>query len=759
MSSDPHADLFQKQQKLNADLIKATPFVGKEFTSKVLPFTLDPTSGELTAEQETILTALEKKAATIAIKALGSLARAGDLDHLGGGLELIPALMLTMLMTDYEKRHYTIEHAHTTIGYYSSLAALGFLDEQHVIDGFRRSLDIGGHVSWVPGGSELNGGRLGVMIPAAVGQALGVRARKGKGSAVVVHMGDAGWVSGQALNGFIGASLHNAPLIGVMHRNGIQLSNTTDNINPKDPREIIASTGVKILEIPSLHDHKALMKAYAEATKLADQGQPTLIYPVGYRSEKGNKVTLKTLAEKYNIVEPTEAFAAKNNVDMDTEIWIPGSLMSFRDETAMLECVFLVNNLPGGHGHHDGGMQGRDEAAVLAGSMLQLTAEEEAALEKLKSQSPRVVVTTARPAKGTPNLVLSREDRASMELPGTDKEISARAGIEQAYILLAQKFGNDSFFVSCDLNTSTKLGKGAALLPEGHSIEMSIQEQASLIMANGLAVSSRQPQLNVMSTFAGFIEGIAREGLEMWRYNRNLTGPNEGLNVLVHMSHVGANFGRDHFPGWSLDWVTMCIGYLPFINRFYTPADARAAYIAVCDAPKEYGGHIVCIPRDLLPVLTKQDSEEPFWEAGDDWQATQLFRKFDGAETVVLSMGAPTFVAGQAAEAAAAQGVPTDVYVINGMPLPADFLADIAKRYKRVITIEDGLIGNPDSGLRGFAAYVSSRLADSDVKMRHFGITDPSTAPANYYTVVWEHFQMTKEVVLDAVLALNQSSK
>src|SRR6185369_4760192 len=237
--------LAQNQKSINDALVQANPFVGKEFTSQVLPFQLDPTSGELTPEQETMLAALEKKAANIAIKSLGSLARAGDLDHLGGGLELIPSLLVTLAMTDYDKRHFTIEHAHTAIGYYSSLAALGFLDEDRVIDYFRRSLDIAGHVSWVPGGTELNGGRLGVMVPAAVGQALGVKARKGQGSAVVVHMGDAGWVSGQALNGFIGASLHKAPLIGVMHRNGIQLSNTTAKINPKDPRPIIESLGVK----------------------------------------------------------------------------------------------------------------------------------------------------------------------------------------------------------------------------------------------------------------------------------------------------------------------------------------------------------------------------------------------------------------------------------------------------------------------------------------------------------------------------------
>ena len=76
------------------------------------------------------------------------------------------------------------------------------------------------------------------------------------------------------------------------------------------------------------------------------------------------------------------------------------------------------------------------------------------------------------------------------------------------------------------------------------------------------------------------VEGIAREGFEMWRYQRNLNGLNEGLNVVMHFSHVGACTGRDHFSGWSLDWINLSLAYLPFLRRFYAPADARAAFLA-----------------------------------------------------------------------------------------------------------------------------------------------------------------------------------
>ena len=108
---------------------------------------------------------------------------------------------------------------------------------------------------------------------------------------------------------------------------------------------------------------------------------------------------------------------------------------------------------------------------------------------------------------------------------------------------------------------------------------MSIEEQAAALIANGLATSTRGPQLNVVSTFAAFFEGIAREGLDMWQYQRNLTGVNEGLNVTYHLSHVGACTGRDHFSGWGLDWVNVGLNYLPYLHRFYAPSDARVAFL------------------------------------------------------------------------------------------------------------------------------------------------------------------------------------
>jgi transketolase N-terminal domain/subunit/transketolase C-terminal domain/subunit len=746
------ATIVAEQSRRNAALLADTPLLSKRIESTVLPFAVDLVTGQLSADENHALAALEKTAATIAIKSLVSLAKAGDIDHLGGGLELIPALLMTLGIVDYERRHYVIEHGHTSIGYYAALAALGFLPEDRVIDKFRRSLDIAGHVSWVPGGTPLGSGRLGVMMPVGTGLALGLKAKKGDDAFVVCHCGDAGWISGQALNGFVAASVHKAPIAFVMHRNGIQLSGTTKQIMNKDPRPIVASLGIEILEIPSLHDRANLARTYAEAFAHARSGRPVMIYPVGYGGSGAPPVTVADFGRMYGIASEVAKFATEHGVAPDRQIRIPGSLMSFRDPHAMIECLFLVNELPGGEGHHDGGMKGRDGAAVLANPMLALSAEEQASLASLRNRPPKTVITEARPPKGTPNLVLTPEEVKGIQLPGTDKWVTPRAGSEAAYAAVAKKYPGSCFFVSCDLNPSTKLAKAADLVLPTHRFEMSIEEQASSLLADGLSFAGRDPQLNVFATFGAFLEGIAREGFEMWRYQRNLNGLNEGLNVLMHFSHVGACTGRDHFSGWSLDWLNVSLGYLPFLRRFYAPADARAAFLAVRDAAAEYGGHIVAIPRDNLPVLTKTGSTEPLWSADEPWTAVTRYREHQAAKVAVLAVGAPTYLAGAASDKASAKGVNADVYVINGFPLPDEFLDGLATRYKKILTIEDGLIGTLESGLRGFAGYVASGLYGSQVALDHFGIADPQIAPSDHFVQVWAHYGLTEEGILKSIL-------
>jgi hypothetical protein len=86
--------LFEQQAARNRQLLKQTPTLGGEIRSEVLPFAVDLRASALPDDTERALSALEKTAARIAIESLISLARVNDIDHLGGGLELVgPRLM------------------------------------------------------------------------------------------------------------------------------------------------------------------------------------------------------------------------------------------------------------------------------------------------------------------------------------------------------------------------------------------------------------------------------------------------------------------------------------------------------------------------------------------------------------------------------------------------------------------------------------------------------------------------------------------
>ena len=744
------------QQTHNRALLSDSIYMKSEIVSSVPPLQLDiEAMPDLSPEDVTLFEALQIDAARIAISAVASLSKLNEVDHMGGGLDMIPPLLLTLSLVDRAKRDFTIENAHTSIGYYSALAALGFLDRERVIDTFRRGLDIPGHVSWVPGGTQLNGGRLGVMIPAAVGQALGKAAAYGPDAWLLCHCGDAGWIAGHALNGFHAAALHHAPITFIMHRNGIQLSGTTEQMTATDPRPILSSLGIQVLEPRTIYDVASLWQALREARSLARNGTPAAIIPSGH-----SDITLADVGDKFGIASQLEAFAEKNNVPLSTPVWLPGCLMSYRDLPSMLECLFFVNGLPGGKAHHDGHMKGRNLDEVLANPMLQLSDAQSDALARWRALPPVAITTTARPAVGTENLVVPADiataAAASLPMPGA-KWTSPRAGVAKGYEAVAKAYPESFFILDCDLAPSTKVDAAQKLLPSSNKIQLSIEEQLATMMANGLACSTPDPKLVVVATFAAFFEGIAREGFEMWRYQRNLTGANEGLNVTFHLSHVGSCTGRDHFSGWALDWINLAIGYLPYLDRFYAPADARAAFAAILDLASRYGAHIIGIPRDNLPILAGPDRSTPAFDPAAPLPAVTLLRKNPGARKAILGFGASAFVAADAADESTQAGLPVDAYSINALPLPADFLPSIFADYPDgVVTIEDGLIGTPETCLRGFAGLVRSAAYDAPVQppLGHLGITDPRIAPSDGHLPLWQYFSIDVPSALYALRSL-----
>ena len=116
--------LFEQQSARNQQLLKQTPTLGVQVRSEVLPFAIDLNAPALTNDADQALAALEKTAATIAIESLISLAKENDIDHLGGGLELIGPLLMTLGAVDYRGSVLDRARPHTSAYYpHSPLSA------------------------------------------------------------------------------------------------------------------------------------------------------------------------------------------------------------------------------------------------------------------------------------------------------------------------------------------------------------------------------------------------------------------------------------------------------------------------------------------------------------------------------------------------------------------------------------------------------------------------------------------------------------
>ena len=139
------------------------------------------------------------------------------------------------------------------------------------------------------------------------------------------------------------------------------------------------------------------------------------------------------------------------------------------------------------------------------------------------------------------------------------------------------------------------------------------------------------------------------------------------------------------------------------------------------------------------------------WNAGDAWTPVTSYRERKGAHAAIFAVGAPSFLAGAASDRLAEQGTLVDVYVINGFPLDEAFVNSLPAKYGRLLTIEDGLIGTVDAGLRGFAAYVAGHFAGCGLTLDHLGIVDPQIAPSDHYLQVWEHYGMTADAIVERI--------
>ncbi|MGE3278887.1 MAG: transketolase [Candidatus Altimarinota bacterium] len=232
-----------------------------------------PKIGEqLTSEHITFLETFRKSCAHTII----SMLKQSQSGHPGGSLSALDFLVLLYsFIISQTGEKVVVSNGHISPGVYSTLAELGYIPKQEVIDTFRQAGSIyEGHITRHVPGVWYGTGPLGIGASAATGFA---HAAKLNGSNEKIYglVGD-----GECQEGIVYEMMHYANkyqlnnLIVFMDYNQVQLSASLEEIMPVDFVNIFKSAHWQVIDVDG-HDYQAMWTAIHQAQQ--EQHAPTLI--------------------------------------------------------------------------------------------------------------------------------------------------------------------------------------------------------------------------------------------------------------------------------------------------------------------------------------------------------------------------------------------------------------------------------------------------------------------------------------------------
>lgn len=664
--------------------------------------------------------ALQARSKLARQSAIRAVARVGE-DHLGGGLEVIDPLELVLSVMDRKRGDdFFIAQGHVAAGYYAVLSRHGLLDPKDFEEGFRTSEPIGGHVTPMAGGT-MNTGRLGDE-GGGVGMALANQVTAGREKAIVyLFTSDGSMQEGSAGEAFEIAANRKANVIFLPALNAMQLSGTTASVDPTgNPAAKARAAGLTVIDTPSMHDFAGLYKAMHEAAKLCAEGKgPVFLNPVGEKKKA------------------SEVFADPSAWDIDAgeEVWVPGSLMGSgirKWEEGIIATIHAESKgrpLEKPINYHDGNLKGEDADAILAA--LDLSDEEKSALDESRGSTIEFKFH-ARPKWDTPTgyefswpktFDVSESARLSDGKHGKDW-VSPRKGVNAGLQELGAKNADQLMAFDMDLGGSTQLGALASHLGE-RFVQAGIRERAGILAAAGATYemlraraangNSGKIPTACTATFAAFLQGVGREGLEFADYQQDIFGYDAGglttgVPLKVISSHNGLNPGKDGITAHALHGIDLA-HELPRLKRCFVPADANHAVHIIREMFSLADYAMFMGPRDVVPVIgDPKDSSKPLFGPDWKWEPVTAIEKREGAKSAIVVTGPVLYRALMAADELG-DTTPTDVYFVGQVkPFPTEEIVKLLEHYDSVVTLEDGYIGDEDSW-RGLAGLVANALA------------------------------------------------
>ncbi|MEA2037204.1 MAG: transketolase [Nanoarchaeota archaeon] len=280
----------------------------------------------------------------------------------------------------------------------------------------------------------------------------------------------------------------------------------------------------------------------------------------------------------------------------------------------------------------------------------------------------------------------------------------------------------------CDLAGSVKTSAFEKRFPNNF-FQGGIQEHSTAMTAG--AVSTR----GVLSWLADF--GVFGHGMT---YNEHmLTAMNDG-NLKLVTTHNSIDVGEDSKTHSPVDYLKLANlpGWQTFCFADPNQTDAGIRYMAA-----NYGNMHAPMGRSKVPVITKQGTDEPFFDGNYKFNP----KKFDmlrnyGNEAVIVTYGTPTWRAVNAAEMLNEQGIGIKVINVSTPKEIPDGLAEIASGAKMIVTFEDhnvetGIKKELDSALDDYnvIAGVAPKYKKANVGMRSYSRSAPSEQLYNHFGI------------------------
>ncbi|HII71476.1 TPA: hypothetical protein HA265_01850 [Candidatus Woesearchaeota archaeon] len=543
--------------------------------------------------------------------------------------------------------------AHYSAGWYSTMAAFGFFPEDDLWHFRQAGSPLEGHITFAVPHIPRHGGLLGQGVSDAVGWAHADRLFLGKNATLppyLVFSGDGGTAKGQFMEALRAMNHHRfTNIIPVIDENNYQITGTTDSRMHVDKQSLFQHASIRPVNVEG-HDLHEIFQEY----EFAINNSP-------------NALRMRTtMGQGVSFMENTSAYHGA-----------PLPFESADGKDALHALVEL-------------GMS-EDEARD---SFAHAQEERKKAPPKYHPM-PRIKMMV-RPAPFT----LYTKPTACRKAWKSALEALADANMTPDG--KARPDGCMIAAIDCDLAGSVGLTGFRDRYPDNY-IENGITEHHTATMAGSMSIAGLTQEPGVLVFWPDFGVLTLSEVYGQQRMNSL-----NRSNLKIVSTHCGLDVGEDGASHQEINYLLT----LPDIQTF-VPADANQVQHIVNYMAQNHGTHHMAMGRSTMPVITRQGSDEPFFDESYQWRPgkVDVLREY-GSEFVIFSYGNLIGKAVSAADELHKEGI--DCTVVNcSTPLePADgiFHTAVDGNTRFVMTYEDHYVGNFGGSFTGMAPVVTSRL-------------------------------------------------